>query len=297
MNNFTVALLGTILLTAPASGQTANQKQETLAYLTSLAVPNGGFRPARPGKDGISVPSVQSTLEALRATKYFGGPIENKEKHSRFVQSQFDKATGGFIDPSAGTMKATVAMTVTGVLAAVELGLPTQPFADAVVQYLGKNAETFEDIRMGAAAFEALQTRPSYAPAWLEKVNELRNASGSWGQGDGVPRETGGAVAMVLRLGGKIEKEGDVLKAMKDGQRKDGGFGQAGAIGSDLATSYRIVRSLRMLKEKPANVQAMRDFIASCRNPDGGYGVAPGQLSSASGTYFAGVILHWLDEK
>jgi hypothetical protein len=50
-----------------------------------------------------------------------------------------------------------------------------------------------------------------------------------------------------------------------------------------------------MLKERPSDVKALREFVAKCRNDDGGFGVAPGEPSSASGTYFAGIILHWLD--
>ena len=30
---------------------------------------------------------------------------------------------------------------------------------------------------------------------------------------------------------------------------------------------------------------------------DGGYGTAPGQESTVSGTYYASIILHWLEEK
>jgi hypothetical protein len=52
-----------------------------------------------------------------------------------------------------------------------------------------------------------------------------------------------------------------------------------------------------MLKTQPADPDRLRAFIGKCRNADGGYGVAPGQLSSAGGTYFAAIILHWLDEK
>jgi len=76
----------------------------------------------------------------------------------------------------------------------------------------------------------------------------------------------------------------------------DGGFGYSGET-SNLETSYRITRSLHMLKAKPADPDRVRAFIAKCRNADAGYGVAPGLLSSASGTYFAAIILHWLDEE
>ena len=46
--------------------------------------------------------------------------------------------------------------------------------------------------------------------------------------------------------------------------------------------------------EKPSSPDKVREFIAKCRNADGGYGVTAGQASSASGTYYAGIILHWL---
>ena len=52
-----------------------------------------------------------------------------------------------------------------------------------------------------------------------------------------------------------------------------------------------------MLKAKPAKADDLRRFIAKCRNNDGGYGVTPGAASSAGGTYYASIILHWLDAK
>jgi hypothetical protein len=48
-----------------------------------------------------------------------------------------------------------------------------------------------------------------------------------------------------------------------------------------------------MLQERPA-AQQMHSFVATCRNSDGGYGVAPGEPSSVAATYFASIILHWL---
>jgi hypothetical protein len=40
----------------------------------------------------------------------------------------------------------------------------------------------------------------------------------------------------------------------------------------------------------------MRDFVASCRNKDGGYGVKPGDPSTMSGAYYAAIVSKWLDE-
>jgi hypothetical protein len=124
----------------------------------------------------------------------------------------------------------------------------------------------------------------------------MRNSGSTFGKGKGAARDTGSAVAAILRLGGKLEHPDRLIQAMKDGQRADGAFGKEDTKSSDLESSYRIIRSLHMLKTKPADPDRMRDFIAKCRNSDGGYSVAPGQLSSATGTYFATIILHWLEE-
>ena len=55
------------------------------------------------------------------------------------------------------------------------------------------------------------------------------------------------------------------------------------------------MRCFMMLKEKPARVEALRTYIAKCRNADGGYGVAPAEPSTVSGTYYAAIIRKWLD--
>ena len=127
-------------------------------------------------------------------------------------------------------------------------------------------------------------------PGWIE------NLDGTFGPCGGTADATGGHVATILRLGGKIDHPERVIAVMKNGQKADGGFGYSGQT-SNLESSYRIMRSLHMLKAKPAAPERVRAFIARCRNTDGGYGVVPDQLSSAAGTYFAAIILHWLEEK
>jgi prenyltransferase beta subunit len=181
-------------------------------------------------------------------------------------------------------------------MAAVDLKLPTEPYEAGVVKYLGEHVRSFEDIRIAAAAVEAIHKRPPQAEAWLGQVRKIQNPDGTFGKGDGRARDTGGAVVAILRLGGRVENPEAVIKALDEGQRRDGGFGAAGAAGSDLATTYRVVRCYHMLKAKPAAADRCREFIARCRNADGGYGVAPGE-PSGGGTYYAGIVLHWLDEE
>jgi prenyltransferase beta subunit len=280
----------------PAQGQSPEDKQATIQFLQKLQTPGGGFlaRPTNPKMRGPNAPSLRATNAALRALKYFGGEPRDLKAAARFVASCFDKSSGGFDDrPDTGPDTISTAV---GIMAVVEAKLPTEPYADGVVKYLGENANEFEEIRLAAAGLEAIGKLPPQANDWLKQIKAMQNPEGAFGKDAGVARDTGSAVAAILRLGGKIEHPEKVIQAMKDGQRPDGAFGKAEIETSDLETTYRITRSLHMLKAKPADPDRVRAFIAKCRNADGGYGVAPGQLSTVSGTYFASIILHWLQE-
>ena len=211
------------------------------------------------------------------------------------MKSCFDKEQGGFVDQPHG--QTNVEFTAIGVITATQLKLPAEPYETAAAKYLGENVKTLEDIRIAAAAFEALGKRPAQAEEWLKQIAKLRNTDETYGKGGGTARATGGAVAAVLRLGGKVEHPKAVIKAMREGQRADGGFGVKDSPASDLGTSYRVMRSLHMLHSQPQDMDRLRAFLDSCHNADGGYGVAKGKTSSASGTYYAASILHWLNEK
>ena len=69
---------------------------------------------------------------------------------------------------------------------------------------------------------------------------------------------------------------------MKEGQRPDGGWSKDDGP-SDLATSYRVMRAFFMLKEAP-DLDALRKFIAGCRQSDGGYSSTPDGAADPSGT-------------
>ena len=297
MKRLYLATLIAAISCIPARAQTAEEKQATIRFVQDLQTPSGGFLagPENPKIKRPTVPSLRATNAALRALKYFGGQARDLKASARFVESCYDKSVGGFGDrPGAQPDAITTAI---GIMAVVEAKLPTEPYADAVVKYLGDHAKTFEEVRLAAAGLEAIGKPSPKADDWLKQIAAMQNPDGTFGQGRGAARDTGSAVAAILRLGGKIDQPERVITVMKEGQRADGAFGKEDAETSDLETSYRITRSLHMLKEKPAEPDRVRAFIAKCRNTDGGYGVAPGQLSSAGGTYFAAIILHWLDEK
>jgi hypothetical protein len=289
MKHALLASLGLLLVLSPANAQPKDPKA-TVTYLQKLQQKDGGFVPAA----GQAKSSLRATSSAVRALKYFGGDVPDRSACADFVKSCFDKTSGGFADTSGG--KPDVATTAIGLMAVVELKLPRDDYEAAALKYLGDNAKTFDEVRIAVAALEAVGKKVPQTDAWVELVNKMRNADGTFGKDDGLARETGSAVVALLRLGSKLENAETILKALKAGQRKDGGFGKAGADKSDLESSYRVTRAFHMLRAKP-DAERLRAFVDSCRNDDGGYGVAPGQPSTVSGSYYAGIINHWLAEK
>jgi prenyltransferase beta subunit len=276
---------------AGLTAQTTDEKKATIAYVQSLQTPEGGFRDnARASKA-----SLRGTSASLRALRYFGGSAKDIATCKKFVLSCLDRKTGGFSNEPGG--KPDVVLTAIGLMALVELKEPTAPYEKAAIAFMADHAKAFEDVRMAAAGLETIGKRSEKNEAWLARLARLRNADGTFGKGKGLARDTGGAVAAVLRLGGKVKDAAVIVKVLDASQRKDGGFGREDTDGSDLDTSYRVTRTYVMLKARPARSDDLRAFIAKCRNRDGGYGVLPDTPSSAGGTYFASIILHWLDSK
>ena len=287
-----------VLLTyqlAPAVAQSAVQKQATISYLHDLQNRDGGFRGKQPksADSAPSKPSLRATSAAVRALKYFGGDVPDRQGSKQFAAACFDKRSGGFADQPGGTPD--VATTAVGLMLIVELGMSVDDYKNPALAYLEKNVKTFEDIRIAAAGLEAVNERPAFADSWIKTVKTSLNGDGTFGEGPGAARFTGGAVVALLRITGKpVENRQSVLKALKAGQRSDGGFGKEGTEGSDLETSYRVMRAFHMLKEKP-DAEKLRELIAKCRNSDGGYSIVPGLGSQVGSTYFAAIILHWLE--
>ncbi len=289
MSRKLAACLVFLFVIVAVRAQTADQNKATIDYLKHLQNKDGGFVPG----PGQAQSSIGSTSSALRAIKYSGGKLDDTASASEFVKGCYDKTSGGFADQPGG--KPAVAQTAIGLMALVELKIDPEPFAGPAVKYLDDNAKTFEEIRIAVAGYEAVGKKGPHAGAWLEQINKMANGDGTFGKGDGQARETGSAAAAILRLGGTIVHRDAVLKAMNEGQRGDGAFGKADVKESDMETTYRVMRAYHMLKALP-DVQKLRGFVDSCRNPDGGYGVTPGKPSTVSGTYYAATVQHWLEE-
>jgi len=321
---FDLVWIGLVLATpALAQSPTPQEKQATLAWLHALQTEIGGFAADRKPDSPATLPATSS---ALRAIKYFGGDVPKKAYCAAFVQGCYHKDSASFSSVPRG--RPDVRSTALGIMAAVELDIRDLINGSQLrqqVQYWDEQVKGFEDIRITAAAIEsrteawdkrsaAFKKRtgsvvgmsfvaepPKKWDEWRATVAKMQSADGTAGQGDGVARETAGVVVTMLRMGekytyggGTVRERDNVVKVLKSGQRPDGGWGKEGEKASDLESTYRVMRAFHMLKEKP-NVEACRKFVASCRNADGSYGVQPGQPGNVSATYFAGLVLHWLD--
>ena len=272
------------------------RKVETLEYIKSLEAPTGGFflAPTDPRLKTLPLPNLRATNGAVRAMKYLGAKVPNKEKHAAFVLKCYDPNSGGFAEPG---IKPDVASTSIGVMVAAELDIPHEKYAKAL-DYLKENAKTFEEVRIGAAAVEAWGVKdcPFDLKPWRAIADEFGKMKAREPR-DGGARDTGSLAAFALRLGQKLPGDRDaVADVLKSGQRDDGGWGKAGETASDIETTYRVMRAFMLLKEKPKDVAAVRKFVESHRNKDGGYGIKPGAKSDMSGTYFATTISKWLDD-
>lgn len=296
MKRIGLVVIALLVSSLPACAGDAAVKQ-SIAYVQKLQTRSNGFLAGFP-KDIAppAVPTLRATSSAIRALHYLNGEIPYKDACITFVETCHDPESGGFADRPKG--KPDVFTTAVGLMAVTELNMPTQKYAKGAIKYMSDNAKSFEDIRIAAAGLERLKEKSPKNDDWLAEVKKLQNADGTFGKGAGQARATGGSVVTLLRLGGTVENADLIIKTLKAGQRQNGGYGKDDdEIASDLETTYRVMRCFVMLKAKPGNVEGIRSFVAKCRNADGGYAVAPGQPSSIGGTYFASIILHWLDQK
>lgn len=270
--------------------------KQTIAYVQKLQTPSGGFLSMAPQPEIRLAPTLRATSAAVRALHYLNAKIPDAAACAKFVESCYDPQLGGFADMPKGTPD--VFTTAVGIMAVTELKMPVEKYSAGVIKYLSAEAKSFEDIRIAAAGLERLQAKSPKASAWLEEVKKRMHKDGTFGKEAGQARDTGGAVVTLLRLGGEVPNKDAVLKAIKEGQRNNGGYGkEEDEIGSDLETTYRVMRCFVMLKARPNSVEGIRSFVAKCRNEDGGYGIAPGQPSTIGATYFAAIIRHWLGQK
>ncbi|WP_422931047.1 family 16 glycoside hydrolase [Singulisphaera sp. PoT] len=274
-----------LLLVPSVYAQSTEDLVRTAALVASYQNSDGGFGP-KP-----SAPSTLSTTStAIRILKNTKGAIPDVLACIKFVKSCYDPSTGGFAPTPGG--EPSVGITASGLMAIAELKIPADDYAKGAIEYFSKHAKEFEEIRIAAAGLEAVgKTSPDFE-AWTKKVEAMRNSDGTFGKGGAQARDTGGATALLLRMGVKVDKKDAILQALRARQNADGAWSKADGV-SELETSYRIMRTFYMLKETP-DLEKLKGFIAKCRHSDGSYSSRPGGEGDLGGTYFATTIIRWI---
>ncbi len=269
-----------------SSGQTPAEMAETGRFAANFQNPDGGFAP----KVGAAS-TLGATSSAIRILGYVAGSVRDVPGAIRYVKSCHDKPSGGFAPTPGG--KVDVNTTASGLMAISALHLDAKPYAEKAVAYFGKEAKSYEEVRMSIAGLEAIQTTSPDSPRWLEVINANRNPDGTYGTGAAEARATGSSAAALLRMGMTIEPEpkAAILATLRAAQKADGGWGDAEGA-SDVMSSYRIMRAFFMMKEKP-DLARLRGYIAKHRQSDGGYASTPGGVADLGGTYTASIMSYW----
>jgi hypothetical protein len=286
----TLSFAWLVCLLATAAGATPltpEERRGSVRFVESLRNTDGGFRAV----PAAGPSSLGATTSGLRALRYLGAKAVAPEETLRFVRNCFDRASGAFADAPGAAVE--VRSTAMGLMALAELKVPVarRDEGRAAAAYLVRQARSLPELYIAAAGLDAAKLKTSAAPRWREAWEATRRPDGTYGGG---AFDSAGAVVTLLRLGYPPPHRDSTAQALKTAQRSDGGYAGAGE-GSDLGATYRVVRALRMLNEKP-DLARLRRYVARCRNADGGYGPAPGQPSALSPTYFAAIVLHWADE-
>ena len=282
-----VAVLALAVLAAinvRVRAQSAADFAQTAAYAAAQQNADGGFA-ASPGQPS----TLGATNTGLRVLDYVGGSLLDEPGCIRFVNS-CKVPGGGFAQRPGG--KPDVVTTALGLMAAAELKIADKAMIDAAVAYFRANTKAFEEVRMSIAGLEAVGARSPDFSRWAEQLEALRTPDGSFGQHPGKAFVTGGVAAAILRMGMNLEKREAVIATIKAGQRPDGAWSKDDGP-SDLSSSYRVMRALYMLKEKP-DVERLTGYIARCRHADGSYSSTPEGPGNLGATYFATIILRWL---
>jgi len=293
MPRIVVLWLVPLLVAHAAQAQSREERQKSVRWLQSLQTPDGGFRPS---PDAPEQGSLRATSAAVRALKRFGGEPVRPDAVSRFVEQCWHAKTRTFGDRPG--QPGDVILTAVGLMAVRELGLPMDNYRQPALDYLAENAREYEEIRMAAAGMEAAgKVPPDAARRWLEQLRSMAQPDGSFGSGVQKARLTGGTVVAILRLGGDGFDPHAIIQLLNKCQNSDGAFGHDERLGSDLETTYRVVRCYSMLKTRPARADNLRNWVAQCRHVDGGYGIRPGQPPTVGATYFAAMVLDWLTSR
>ena len=264
---------------------------KTASVVKLLQNDDGGFASEKGGAS-----SVGATNSAVRVLKHVGGSVPNVIKAVAYVKSCFvagENGTGGIASTPGG--KTDLMTTCIGLLAWGDLQIEPGTEVPACLKYLSENAKSYEEVRMSIAAFEAVKQsdKPTFE-RWTKQMESMANTDGTFGQGEKAAFMTGGTIAAFLRMGQPIHDARKILSVdlIRKAQKSDGGWSDKPGDKSDIGATYRVMRSMYMMREKP-DMKRLYQFIADRRTETGLYAAVPGEKGNLGSTYTATILLWW----
>lgn len=258
--------------------------KEAVEFLATLEQPDGGFinDAAKPE----NLPTLTATLAAVRAFKALGADVPNADKHAEFVLKCYDEK-GGFRENPRAKQGPTARTTAVGILACAELGVATDKIKDAPA-FLDAADYHPTHCALLAAAVNAWGGKwPGKADAILEKAEPLARA---FATGPGAAQSFAVYINTGFRIRGGINTRLGTVETLRKVTMPDGGWGLPDAKTSDLETTAEVCQALAAARATAVAPAKIREFVASCKNKDGGYGVKPGDPSTAAGTAAFAVV-------
>ena len=238
---FVLTAMGAAWVTPVAQAQTPAEMAQTAAYAAAHQHQDGGFAANPVGQPS----SLGSTNTGLRVLRHVGGSVPHVLECVNYVKSC--RVPGGGFSATPGG-KPEVVITAIGLMAASELKITDSEMIREAVAYLGKNARSFEEVRMAAAGLEAIGVYSPDSPRWHHQIQAMRNPDGTFGTGASIPFATGGAAAAILRLG---------LSARAPRRRRQGHQGRPAPRGR-LVQGRRAPGPLEQLPDHAGDVHAPR---------------------------------------
>ena len=156
--------LASVPLARPSAAQTPAEYAQTAAYAAAHQNKDGGFAASVGQKS-----SLGATNTGLKILLFVGGSVPDVLSCVKYVKSCRD-SSGGFAPEPGG--KPNVITTAVGLMAASELKIADPDLVKAAIGYLGKNAKSFEEVRMAIAGLEAVGTpSPDFRAGWSRSTS------------------------------------------------------------------------------------------------------------------------------
>ncbi len=119
-----------------------------------------------------------------------------------------------------------------------------------------------------------------------EFIGALQTDAGGFTHRPGGAPFTGYTLDAIRALGNAPNRDACVVW-LRGLRREDGGYGFPGSDRSTLRNTAHCVMALAELSEAHHEPEQAAAYMGTCKNPDGGYGHAPGRTSTVTDTWYA----------